>query len=264
MVIIMSKKIVAIGGGENGRILENGEKSLYETEAMDIEIIRLTEKEKPNYLFINHAMSFSKEVQDSYYETMKKIYGDKFGCDCKHLSSSDLYNEELVNELIKWADIIYEGGGDTLSMIQLWKETGFDKKLYEAWEEGKVICGISAGAVCWFKYCNSDCDNSKFEKVDCLNWFDAFITPHCDEKGRMESTKSQLKDTNSVGLLMSNCSAIEIVDDKYRIITSSGNDRNFSKGYIYKAYWNDNEYFETKLSESEDFLPLKGLIEKND
>ena len=130
MVIIMSKKIVAIGGGENGRILENGEKSLYETEAMDIEIIRLTEKEKPNYLFINHAMSFSKEVQDSYYETMKKIYGDKFGCDCKHLSSSDLYNEELVNELIKWADIIYEGGGDTLSMIQLWKETGFDKKLY--------------------------------------------------------------------------------------------------------------------------------------
>ena len=100
--------------------------------------------------------------------------------------------------------------------------------------------------------------------MDCLNWFDAFITPHCDEKGRMESTKSQLKDTNSVGLLMSNCSAIEIVDDKYRIITSSGNDRNFSKGYIYKAYWNDNEYFETKLSESEDFLPLKGLIEKND
>ena len=43
----MSKKIVAIGGGENGRILESGEKSLYETEAMDREIIRLTEKEKP-------------------------------------------------------------------------------------------------------------------------------------------------------------------------------------------------------------------------
>ncbi len=161
-------------------------------------------------------MSFSEEVQDSYYEAMKKIYGDKFGCDCKHLSSSDLYNKELVNELIKWDDIIYEGGGDTLPMIQLWKETGFDKKLYEAWEEGKVIYGISAGAVCWFKYCNSDCDNSKFE----------------------------------------------IVDDKYKIITSGGNNRNFSKGYIYKAYWNNGKYFETKLSENKDFLPLKGLFEK--
>ena len=230
---------MAIGGGENGRILENGEKAFYETELMDKEIIKLTEKEKPNYLFINHAMCFSKEIQDSYYETMKKIYGDKFGCNCKHLRSDDLSNKSLVDELIKWADIIYEGGGDTSLMIKLWKDTGFDKKLYEAWENGKVICGISAGAVCWFKYCNSDLDKSKFGVVDCLNWIDAFITPHSDEEGRSNSTKEQLKDINSVGLLLSNCSAIEIVDDKYRIIIENGNNRNFSKGYIYKAYWNN-------------------------
>ena len=55
----MSRKMVLIGGGENGRILENGEKTLYETELMDKEIIRLTNKKKPNYLFIDHAMDFS-------------------------------------------------------------------------------------------------------------------------------------------------------------------------------------------------------------
>ena len=259
----MTKKIVAIGGGENGRILRNGEKALYETELMDKEIIRLTEKEKSNYLFINHAMCFSKEIQDSYYETMKKIYGDKFGCNCRHLNSDELYNKELVNEFIDWADIIYEGGGDTSLMIKLWKDTGFDKKLYEAWEKGKVICGISAGAVCWFKYCNSDLDKTKFGVVNCLNWIDAFITPHSDEEGRSESTKEQLKDINSVGLLLSNCSAIEIVDDKYRIIIENGNNRNFSKGYIYKAYWNNETYFETKLEESKEFLPLTKLLKKD-
>ncbi len=48
----MTKKIVAIGGGENGRYLGNGKYREYETEPMDKEIIRLTGKDKPNYLFI--------------------------------------------------------------------------------------------------------------------------------------------------------------------------------------------------------------------
>lgn len=48
----MTKKIVAIGGGENGRYLGNGKYCEYETESMDKEIIRLTGKNKPNYLFI--------------------------------------------------------------------------------------------------------------------------------------------------------------------------------------------------------------------
>ena len=36
----MTKKIVAIGGGENGRYLGNGKYHEYETEPMDREIIR--------------------------------------------------------------------------------------------------------------------------------------------------------------------------------------------------------------------------------
>lgn len=92
----MIKKIVAIGGGENGRFLEDGTQTLYETETIDEEIIKLTGKEHPNYLFIAHAMCFSKEIQDSYYETMKKIYKDKYGCNCKHLSSLELFNKEKV------------------------------------------------------------------------------------------------------------------------------------------------------------------------
>lgn len=40
----MTKKIVAIGGGENGRILEDGSRTLYETQLMDEEIIKLSNK----------------------------------------------------------------------------------------------------------------------------------------------------------------------------------------------------------------------------
>lgn len=262
----MVKKIVSIGGGENGRILENGEKTLYETEIIDREIIKLTNKKHPNFLFLAHSMAFSLKIQESYFQTMKKIYGDMFGCECKDLKSTELIDEQKVNSLIEWADIIYEGGGDTSNMLKIWENTGFDKKLYNAWNNGKVICGISAGAVCWFNSCNSDIvvnDKVEFEKVDCLNWINAYITPHCDEEGRYESTKLQLKDNSLVGILLSNCSAIEIIDDKYRIIGSDATAHGFKVGYCYKAYWDNNNYYERKLQVTDKYLSLKNLLEKD-
>ncbi len=77
----MEKKIVAIGGGENGRILPDGTKRLYETGPMDQEIIRLTGKETPNFLFIGHAQPVN--IQKGYYDTMKKIYNEMYNCPCK-------------------------------------------------------------------------------------------------------------------------------------------------------------------------------------
>lgn len=259
----MNKKIVAIGGGENGRILEDGTATLYETEKIDEEIVKLSKKKNPNYLFINHSMCFSEEIQESYFNVMKKIYGDRFGCECKHLSSNDLLNKELVNELVEWADIIYEGGGDTKAMINLWLKIGFDKILYDAWNKGKVICGISAGAVCWFKECNTDSvhdGEDVFETLSCLNWFNLFVTPHCDEEGRYLSTKEQLRENRQIGIMMSNRSAIEIIDDKFKIILNRLDNK--TEPYVLKSYWNDGVYHEEKLNNENEFLPINSLYSK--
>ena len=48
-------KIVAIGGGENGRQKSDGSFAPYETEIFDKERIALSGKEKPNVLFLAHA-----------------------------------------------------------------------------------------------------------------------------------------------------------------------------------------------------------------
>ena len=145
----MNKKIVAIGGGEHGRSRTNGTRLPYELANQDKEIIQLTGKSKPNFLLLAHAQPLEK--QDGYFQVMVNIYEKIYGCSCQLLRSDTLTDINHVNNLVDWADIIFEGGGNTLDMIALWKETGFDSVLRHAWIDGKVMCGVSAGANCWFK-----------------------------------------------------------------------------------------------------------------
>lgn len=263
----MSKKIVAIGGGENGRLKSDGtsKKYPYETGPMDIEIINLTGKEHPNFLLIAHSQPL--ERQEGYFKTMLNIFNKKYGCDCRDLKSNELTDKEKVDELINWADIIYEGGGNTLDMIKLWKETKFDNVLKKAWEQGKVMCGISAGANCWFKACSSDSLKILYGQeqpligMECLGFINIFMVPHCDEKGRYESSKEILKDKDLVGILLSNCSALEIVDDKYRLITSDASYHGI-EAYGLKIYWKDNKFYEKEINKTEEFKPIKELLKK--
>lgn len=73
----MSKKIIAIGGGENGR-MKKDIKTPYELELFDKETIKLTNKAEPNFLFIGHALSILED-QESYYNLMKNMYENKYG-----------------------------------------------------------------------------------------------------------------------------------------------------------------------------------------
>ena len=48
-------------------------------------------------------------------------------------------------------DVIYVGGGNTASMLVLWRLHGVDRALRAAYEAGVVLCGVSAGMNCWFE-----------------------------------------------------------------------------------------------------------------
>lgn len=269
----MSRKIVAIGGGQNGRIDSNGNQTPYETKEIDCEIVKLAPKEHPNFLFLAHSQ-MEEASEESYFRVMKKIYEDIFGCQCKTIRRSELKTDfDKVKKLIDWADIIYEGGGDTKGMLEIWFETGFDKILKQAWMDGKVMCGISAGANCWFESCSSDSlkiqlkdDTAPMINVDGLNFINAFFTPHCnvanENTNRLEHMKQSLKDKEMIGLGISNCCAIEIIDDKYRLITTDASNYGI-EAYGIKNYWNNGKYIEEYLDKSNEFKNLSDLLNKN-
>ncbi len=54
--------------------------------------------------------------------------------------------EELLGQ-----DVVYAGGGSMVNLIAIWRAHGLDVILRECWREGVLICGQSAGAMCWFQ-----------------------------------------------------------------------------------------------------------------
>lgn len=240
-------KIVAIGGGENGRLKSDGTRVPYEIKVFDEEIVRLTNKSNPNYLFIGLTQA-ELERADFYFETMKNNFS-VLGCDCNYLRETDLDNKDIVKEKINKADIIYVGGGNTLRLMNKLRKYKIDVLLEEAGNRGCVLCGVSAGAICWHNYGNSDSrkftsNSEQLIKVTGLGFIDALFCPHYDgENHRQEDLKRMMKTTKGVALAFENCTALKIVDDKYWVLKSQ-----FGKK-AYKCYYLKNEYIKEEIKE---------------
>ena len=81
------------------------------------------------------------------------------GCPVAELRLTDLEtapSAEQRRAAIESADIIVVSGGNTLFGMSRWRQLGVDVLLRAAWERGAVMCGGSAGAICWFDGGHSD------------------------------------------------------------------------------------------------------------
>lgn len=249
---MISKKIVAIGGGEIDNL---------ETFEIDKRIVELANKPRPKLLFIPTASRDST----SYYTHIQKVFGDRLNCrtDVLYLSHVKKLDQDMIQKILN-VDIIYVGGGNTLYMMNTWRRLGVNKLLHKAWQNGTVMSGLSAGSICWFKAGNSDSRKFKHKdaaliKVTGLGFINGFICPHYDaEKERKPSLKKMVeKSPKTVALALDNCAAIEIIDDQYRIITSNDTAK------AYKVYRQDNKHQEQEIPESKSYAPIDQLTTKN-
>ena len=98
--------------------------------------------------------------------------------------------------------------------------------------------------------------------VDCIGLIDGLFVPHCDEPGRAENVKDLLQKSSEIGLSISNCCALEIIDNEYRLITSTPIAHKI-KPYGLKTYWEDGEYVIESIDDSLEFKPLNELFVRN-
>jgi dipeptidase E len=232
-------KIVAIGGGEIGR-----PGYPIETTEIDQEIINLTGKKNPNLLFLPTASGDS----GGYVEVVNNYFGKRFGCkiDVLYLLNGRPEEKEL-EEKFSNTDIIYVGGGNTLKMMQVWRKHGIDELIKKAGDKGVVLSGVSAGAVCWFEYACSDSrimnnPNADYIKVKGLGFIKGILCPHYGfEPARKMGLKKMIQKSSGMAIALDNCCALEIVDDKYRLVKSK------KTAKAYKCFWKNGQYFEEEI-----------------
>lgn len=242
------KRIFAIGGGE---IRDQG------TLSIDKAIIAASNKDFPKILFIPTASSDA----EGYIDTFKEYFGDHLGCDVDVLAlTSDNLSYDDIKIKILETDIVYVGGGNTRMMMKLWKKHRVDELLIEAYNKGVVMSGLSAGSICWFRNGQSDSDTYEFGKkmaytvVEGLGIIPMLHCPHHNEDNRASDFLDKVENTKSIGLAIENDCAIEIKDNKFRIIKSNEDAK------AYKVYLKNNKVIQETLDSLEEYRDLSYLL----
>ena len=168
-------RIICIGGGE----IKNRE-TLAIDEYIAAEAKKAAGERRACGLFIPTA---SHDCMP-YYNTFHKVYTGIF--DIKTdvaLTVGREFDREKMAAKFARADFIYVGGGNTVYMLEQWKETGLTELIRAAFERGVLIAGLSAGAICWFEDMYSDSVvEGEYAMYSGLGWIKGKISPHYNER----------------------------------------------------------------------------------
>ena len=159
------RQIIAIGGGGFYRDPENLGLERY--------ILQQTNTAEKRVAFVPTASAEPDSYLVSFYTAFLRL-----GCRPSHLSffkrTPDL-RSYLLNQ-----DVIFVGGGNTKSMLAVWREWGVPEIRRQAWDSGIVLTGVSAGAICWFEQGVTDSWAGELRSLDCLGFLPGSCCPHYD------------------------------------------------------------------------------------
>ena len=161
----MSKKqIIAIGGAALPLELDNLLLVDY--------FLKQTHKRNPRVCFIGAAHGDVDAGRLRFYAGFSQ-----FTCRPTHLPLFARTPRDLAS-FITDQDAIFVGGGNTRSMLAVWREWGLDGYLRSAWERGVVLGGASAGSICWFEHGVTDSVAGALTAMPCVGLLPGSNCPH--------------------------------------------------------------------------------------
>ncbi len=158
-------QIVAMGGGAGS---DEDDLRLYRY------ILAQSGRANPAICFLPQASGESPDYVVRFYAAFSRL-----SCRPSHLSLFDPPTADLDSYLLK-NDVIFVGGGNTRSMLALWREWGLDQVLRRAWQRGIVLAGWSAGSICWFESGVTDSIPGPLTPLACLGFLPGSNCPHYD------------------------------------------------------------------------------------
>ncbi len=116
---------------------------------LDDYVLAATGADRPKVCFIPTASGDADHYVVRFYRTFSPV------AECSHVSlfrrdkGAGAVEGDLEQHLLS-QDLIYVGGGSVLSLLGTWRAHGLDQILKRAWRRGVLLCGLSAGSLCWF------------------------------------------------------------------------------------------------------------------
>jgi len=158
--------VVGIGGGG---FLQDDTRGLQERY-----LLAQCRAARPRVLYLGTAAGDGERAQLRCYQLFTRL-----GCEVETLPFFPFEMRRDYGAQARAADLIYVGGGNTVAMLAVWCEFGFDRALEAAWRGGTVLAGVSAGANCWFAQYVTDSVPGGGLRAG-LGWLPGTFCPHLD------------------------------------------------------------------------------------
>jgi peptidase E len=169
----MTRQIIAMGGGGF---------SMEDTPWLDDFIVSRARHARPRVCFVPTASGDAATYLVRFYRAFAER--DCIATDLTLIGSPSQPRRPAetadIAEFIAAQDVIYVGGGNTANALALWRLHGVDRALRTAWEAGTVLCGVSAGMICWFTASVTDSFGALAPLHDGLDLLPFSACPHYD------------------------------------------------------------------------------------
>jgi dipeptidase E len=197
-----------------------------------------TRRRKPKVLYIGTATGDSETGKLRFYAGFSR-----FECRPSHLPFFARTPRDLES-LVLEQDAIFVGGGNTRSMLAVWRDCGLDRHLRIAWEHGVVLGGGSAGSICWFEYGVTDSIAGPLTPLPCLGFLPGSNCPHYDSERDRRPTFRKFVASGRMpdGVAADDGVALHYIDGKLVKVVSS---RPRAKGY--RVTWSGKRAVERRL-----------------
>ncbi|MGD1865871.1 MAG: Type 1 glutamine amidotransferase-like domain-containing protein [Phormidesmis sp.] len=205
-----NRQIIALGGGGFSMEPDNL--------LLDQYILEQSSHSTPRICFLPTASGDSDRYITRFYDAFTQL-----NCRPCHLSLFRPPTEGAANFLQK-QDIVYVGGGSTFNLVTLLKAWKLDEALRQASDNGTILCGLSAGSICWFEEGLSDSVvPGEYAKLEALGFLPGSHCPHYDgENKRRPAYKQQIGNDNmSAGIAADDGVALHYIGDTLKHIVTS-------------------------------------------
>ena len=157
--------IIAIGGG--GFLTDPA------NPALEKYVIDQARASRPRVLMIATARGDDAEYVGKFHAAFGAL-----GAMTQHLPF--FHRTPELRSMVLAHDVVYVGGGNTKSMLAVWRDWGLVEVLREAYQSGIVLGGQSAGAICWFEQGVTDSWADRLRPLDCMGFLPGSCCPHYD------------------------------------------------------------------------------------